>query len=216
MKFAPTSKEEWYGFITLLVTVLAIVMGYFHQAEPPPIDTHEQEIVEQLKQIKEHFAEQEAKEDAKSPKPNHGRRFASNRSGRLSPFCENIYCRYQRSPATSSREPSGAITPLRGSGCRRPIRSIRSRGIPATSDIGWADPTVAALSPFAVDVLVGPERLRLYTAMRSAWDTALERRLFRIVVIRGPAGSGRTSMLQALYRHCAMTQSLPGIGPGSL
>jgi hypothetical protein len=68
MKFAPTTKEEWYGFITLLVTVLAIVMGYFHQAEPPPIDTHEQEIVEQLKQINEHFAEQEAKEDAKSPK----------------------------------------------------------------------------------------------------------------------------------------------------
>jgi hypothetical protein len=68
MRFAPTTKEEWYGFITLLVTVLAIVLGYFHQAELPPVDTHEQEIVEQLKQINEHLAEQEAKEDAKPPK----------------------------------------------------------------------------------------------------------------------------------------------------
>jgi hypothetical protein len=69
IRFAPTTKEEWYGFITLLVTVLAIVLGYFHQAEPPPADTHEQEIVEQLKQINEHLAEQEAKEeDTKPPK----------------------------------------------------------------------------------------------------------------------------------------------------
>ena len=68
MRFAPTTKEEWYGFITLLVTVLAIVLGYFHQAELPPVDTHEQKIVEQLKPINEHLAEQEAKEDAKPPK----------------------------------------------------------------------------------------------------------------------------------------------------
>jgi len=69
MRFAPATKEEWYGFITLLVTVLAIVLGYFHQAEPQPVDTHEHEIVEQLKQINEHLAEDDSTEDAKPPKP---------------------------------------------------------------------------------------------------------------------------------------------------
>lgn len=86
---------------------------------------------------------------------------------------------------------------------------------------GWPGQKLASLTggsvnPFVVKVLVGADRLRLYTAMRSAWDTAVERRVFRIIVIRGPEGSGGTAMLQARYQHCAMMQPRPRYWPREL
>src|SRR5690349_6512909 len=60
------------------------------------------------------------------------------------------------------------------------------------------------------------DRLRLYTALRSAWDAALSDGDFKVVAVRGPGGSGRTAMLQAFYRHCAMDQPLPRYWPFDL
>ena len=58
-----------------------------------------------------------------------------------------------------------------------------------------------------MEVWAGADRLRAVTQLCRAWDEALVARQFRIVVVRGPSGSGRTSMLQALYQHCAQNQT---------
>ena len=58
-----------------------------------------------------------------------------------------------------------------------------------------------------VEVWAGADRLRAATRLCRAWDEALVARQFRIVVVRGQSGSGRTNMLRALYQHCAQNQS---------
>jgi hypothetical protein len=55
-------------------------------------------------------------------------------------------------------------------------------------------------------VWAGADRLRAVSHLVEEWDRALTSRDFRVVLIRGGSGSGRTTMLQALYRHCAMHQ----------
>ncbi len=52
----------------------------------------------------------------------------------------------------------------------------------------------------------GQDRLRAVSHLFAEWDRALASRDFRVVLIRGGSGSGRTSMLRALYRNCAMHQ----------
>jgi hypothetical protein len=69
-RFAPANKAEWYGFIGALATLLAIILPIIlNKPEPPTIiQSHDQEIVQQLKEINERLAEKEAPEDAPSPK----------------------------------------------------------------------------------------------------------------------------------------------------
>jgi hypothetical protein len=52
----------------------------------------------------------------------------------------------------------------------------------------------------------GKDRLRAVSQLFAEWDRALVSRDFRVVLIRGGSGSGRTAMLRALYRNCAMHQ----------
>jgi hypothetical protein len=55
-------------------------------------------------------------------------------------------------------------------------------------------------------VWAGKDRLRAVSHLVAEWDRALTSRDFRVVLIRGGSGSGRTTMLRAMYRHCAMHQ----------
>jgi len=57
-----------------------------------------------------------------------------------------------------------------------------------------------------VEVLAGAGRLRAVTQLSLEWDRVLESKQFRTILIRGASESGRTFMLQTLYRHCAMSQ----------
>jgi hypothetical protein len=69
-RFAPANKGEWYGFLGFILTLLAIILPMIlNKPEPPTIiiQSHEQEIVQQLKEINERLAEKESLEPG--PKP---------------------------------------------------------------------------------------------------------------------------------------------------
>jgi hypothetical protein len=69
LRFAPKTKDEWYNFVTLVLTALAILLTLINKPEAPTVvvDMHEQEIVEQLKQINERLAERDSTEDTRPP-----------------------------------------------------------------------------------------------------------------------------------------------------
>lgn len=70
-RFAPANKAEWYGFIGAIATLLAIILPMIlNKPEPPTIiiQCHEQEIVQQLKEINERLSEKDSAEEAKPPK----------------------------------------------------------------------------------------------------------------------------------------------------
>ena len=56
-------------------------------------------------------------------------------------------------------------------------------------------------------MFVGAERLRQFTELNRWWDQACTENLMRIVVVRGPARSGKTELLRRLYGHCALAQT---------
>lgn len=70
LRFAPKNKAEWYEFINLILTVLIMILTLINKPEPPTvvIEDHEQEIVQQLKEINERLAENDSAEGAKPPK----------------------------------------------------------------------------------------------------------------------------------------------------
>ena len=65
-------------------------------------------------------------------------------------------------------------------------------------------------------MLAGADRLRAFTTLTQSWDTAVRDGALGVVVVRGPTGSGRTAMLQLLYRHCAMWGPRPRYWPADL
>ena len=65
-------------------------------------------------------------------------------------------------------------------------------------------------------MFVGADRLRAVTTLTQSWDTAVNSGDLGVVVVRGPSGSGRTTMLQLLYRHCAMWGPRPRYWPADL
>jgi hypothetical protein len=55
-RFAPANKAEWYGFLGFIAGLLAIILPIIlNRPEPPTIiiQSHDQEIVQQLKEINE-------------------------------------------------------------------------------------------------------------------------------------------------------------------
>jgi len=70
-RFVPANKAEWIGFLSFIAALVAIILPLIiNKPEPPTIiiQSHDQEIVQQLKEINEHLAEEDSTEDAKPPK----------------------------------------------------------------------------------------------------------------------------------------------------
>jgi len=70
-KFAPANKAEWYSFLGFIAALVAVILPFIiNKPEPPPIiiQSHDQEIVEQLKEINEHLEKLES--PVETPKPN--------------------------------------------------------------------------------------------------------------------------------------------------
>jgi hypothetical protein len=76
-RFGPETKEQWYMLIDILINtigVMLVILGNASQPAPPTIiiQNHEQEIVQQLKEVNEHLEKLEAtsaETPAPSPKP---------------------------------------------------------------------------------------------------------------------------------------------------
>jgi hypothetical protein len=60
-RFLPANKAEWYTFIGLLFTICALLLGHFDKPEPPT--TYEKEVVQQLREITEHVAEDDDQQE---------------------------------------------------------------------------------------------------------------------------------------------------------
>jgi uncharacterized coiled-coil protein SlyX len=69
-RIKPETKDQWYSFIQTVVTILVALLAFMpnNQQSEAPTKEQEQQVIEELKQIKEHLAEQESKEDHKPPK----------------------------------------------------------------------------------------------------------------------------------------------------
>jgi hypothetical protein len=84
-KYAPANKADWLGYLNFITSLVGIILSIILNRPQPPtiiIQSHDQEIIqqlneikehqeqeiEQLKQMNEHLAEKEAKKDAKPPK----------------------------------------------------------------------------------------------------------------------------------------------------
>jgi hypothetical protein len=88
-KYAPANKADWLGYLNFLIQLVGIILAIILNRPQPPtiiIQSHDQEIVqqlneinehqeqeiEQLKEMNEHLAEEDAKDDAKPSKPKNG------------------------------------------------------------------------------------------------------------------------------------------------
>jgi hypothetical protein len=60
-RFAPETKEQWFMLIDILLNILGLILVIvFNNNQPDlPVIDHEQEIVQQLKEINEHLAEED-------------------------------------------------------------------------------------------------------------------------------------------------------------
>ena len=63
------------------------------------------------------------------------------------------------------------------------------------------------------EIIVGRDRIETIRALTDLWDEVLDGRGSRIAMVYGGRGSGKTAVLRALYRHCAMRQRIPGFWP---
>jgi ATP/maltotriose-dependent transcriptional regulator MalT len=58
-------------------------------------------------------------------------------------------------------------------------------------------------------VLIGEDRLRTLNRLGDIWEEVRSGGASRVAVLKGPKGSGRTLMLQSLYRICERRQPAP-------
>ena len=65
-------------------------------------------------------------------------------------------------------------------------------------------------------MFVGAGRVGVVRELTEAWEAAVRRRRVSTVVIEGPAGSGKTAVIQALYGQLAMLQPRPAYWPPTL
>jgi hypothetical protein len=67
LQICACEKAEWYGFLGFIAGLLAIILPIIlNRPEPPTIiiQSHDQEIVQQLKEINERLADDDPREDA--------------------------------------------------------------------------------------------------------------------------------------------------------
>jgi hypothetical protein len=65
-------------------------------------------------------------------------------------------------------------------------------------------------------MFVGAGRVAVVHELAEAWEAAVRHRRVGLVVVEGPAGSGKTAVAQALYGQLAMLQSRPAYWPPTL
>jgi|SRR5215211_168806 len=67
LRFAPQSRDEWYNFLNLLLAALVLLFTLMQKGEPSTvvIQDQEQEIVQQLKEIKERLPADSPEDDNK-------------------------------------------------------------------------------------------------------------------------------------------------------
>jgi hypothetical protein len=73
-RYAPANKAEWYSFLGFVAALVAVILPFIiNKPEPPPviIQSHDQEIVQQLEEINELLAEAEKEAPADEPSLKH-------------------------------------------------------------------------------------------------------------------------------------------------
>ena len=66
------------------------------------------------------------------------------------------------------------------------------------------------------EIIVGAQRIETIRALADLWDSVLDGYGTKIAMVYGGKGYGKTAVLRALYRHCAMRQGINGYWPQEL